>query len=158
MLNERLDLEGIGQQFNVTTIMNSWTRQSSYPIVRCTRIANGRIRLSQMPHPGLGSTRWKSHPIVVDSFSHDGWQTTGFHPWRHVSACMADTWNPDYGDSVFPAKQGWKQLLVRPQVREFPHAELYAVGSASIRPGRAGESCLCEDQCTAAITYLKLNT
>ena len=53
ILNERLDLKGMGRQFNVTTIMNSWTRQPSYPIVRCTRIANGRIRLSQMPHPGL---------------------------------------------------------------------------------------------------------
>ena len=53
ILNERLDLKGIGQQLNVTTIMNSWTRQPSYPIVRCTRIANGQIRLSQMPHPGL---------------------------------------------------------------------------------------------------------
>ena len=53
ILNERLDLKRIGQQFNVTAIMISWTRQPSYPIVRCTGIANGRIRLSQIPHPGL---------------------------------------------------------------------------------------------------------
>ncbi len=54
ILNERLDRnKEIGHSMNVTTIADSWTRQPSYPIVRCTRMTNGRIRLSQMPHPGL---------------------------------------------------------------------------------------------------------
>ena len=42
-----------GRSMNVTTIMNSWTGQPSYPIVRCARVGKGRIRLSQMPHSGL---------------------------------------------------------------------------------------------------------
>lgn len=42
----------IGRSMNVTAIMDSWTSQPSYPIVRCTRTSNGRIQLSQMPHPG----------------------------------------------------------------------------------------------------------
>ena len=41
-----------GRSMNVTTIMNSWTGQPSYPIVRCARVGKGRIRLSQMPHSG----------------------------------------------------------------------------------------------------------
>ncbi|KAK4026306.1 hypothetical protein OUZ56_015313 [Daphnia magna] len=41
----------IGRGMNVTKIMHSWTSQQSYPIVRCIRTGNGRVRLSQTPHP-----------------------------------------------------------------------------------------------------------
>jgi aminopeptidase N len=45
-----------GRTMNVTKIMNSWTHQPSYPIVRCSRSSiNGRIQLSQMPFPLLKS-------------------------------------------------------------------------------------------------------
>ena len=53
ILNEKIHRNReIGRSMNVTTIINSWTSQPSYPIVRCTRVGNNRIRLSQTPHPG----------------------------------------------------------------------------------------------------------
>ncbi len=56
ILNEQLHQDHeFGRTVNVTKIMNSWTHQPSYPIVRCSLAGNGRIRLSQMPFPLLRS-------------------------------------------------------------------------------------------------------
>ncbi|XP_046636046.1 thyrotropin-releasing hormone-degrading ectoenzyme-like [Daphnia pulicaria] len=56
ILNEQLHQDReFGRTMNVTKIMNSWTHQPSYPIVRCSLAGNGRIRLSQMPFPLLRS-------------------------------------------------------------------------------------------------------
>ena len=131
ILNERLDLKGMGRQFNVTTIMNSWTRQPSYPIVRCTRIANGRIRLSQMPHPGLldgnQAQLWWIPLAMTDGkqpdFSPDGmfprvWLTPGiltmeipfFPPSKDENTCSSGL---KYAN--FPT-QSFTQLVQRPFV------------------------------------------
>lgn len=52
ILNEKVhhDRE-FGRTMNVTKIMDSWTGQPSYPIVRCSLTGGGRIRLSQAPFP-----------------------------------------------------------------------------------------------------------
>ena len=63
-----------------------------------------REGLSQMFH--TKSTRWKSYSILLNSCR----QTTAFQPWRHLSVCLADTWNPDSEDSVFHARRRWKHL------------------------------------------------
>lgn len=56
ILNEQLHQNReFGRTMNVTEIMNSWTHQPSYPIVRCSLGSNGRITLSQMPFPLLKS-------------------------------------------------------------------------------------------------------
>lgn len=52
ILNEEIHQNReFGRGMNVTKIMNSWTTQDSFPIVRCFRTSNGRIKLSQLPHP-----------------------------------------------------------------------------------------------------------
>ena len=42
----------IGRQFSVTSIMESWTYQPSYPVVKCIRTNINRVLLSQIPFPG----------------------------------------------------------------------------------------------------------
>lgn len=71
-----------GRTMNVTKIMNSWTHQPSYPIVRCSRTSNGRVTLSQMPFPLLCSNSSQENalwwiPIAITDgkqpdFSHQG--------------------------------------------------------------------------------------
>lgn len=46
----------IGRQMNITTIMDSWTSQPSYPIIHCSRLENGRIRLSQSSYAQTSSS------------------------------------------------------------------------------------------------------
>jgi aminopeptidase N len=70
-----------GRGMNVTKIMNSWTTQDAYPIVRCTRMSDGRrIRLSQLPHPVLRN-------ITTDEHANRLW-------WIPIS--MTDASRPDF--------------------------------------------------------------
>lgn len=73
-----------GRTMNVTKIMNSWTGQPSYPIVRCSKTGDGRIRLSQEPFPmsynysshGKDTRLWWIPLAMTDAkrpdFSHGG--------------------------------------------------------------------------------------
>ena len=77
-----------GLGMNVTKIMNSWTTQDSYPIVRCSRTGNGRrIRLSQLPHP-------VHRNITSDEHANRLW-------WIPIS--MTDARRPDFSqEGVYP--------------------------------------------------------
>ena len=39
------------KEFNLTSIMDSWMTQNSYPLIRCFRSTSNRIQLSQSPFP-----------------------------------------------------------------------------------------------------------
>lgn len=88
IVNEKVhQFRNIGQQMNVTTIMDSWTKQPSYPIVSCTRLSNGRIKLSQMSHaqidPGNNATE-KNYtwwiPIAMTDARRPNFSPEGAYP------------------------------------------------------------------------------
>jgi hypothetical protein len=88
ILNEEIHQNrDFGRGMNITKIMNSWTTQQSYPIVRCSRISNGRIRLSQLPHP-------VQRNITSDENANHLW-------WIPIS--MTDANRPDFSlEGMYP--------------------------------------------------------
>ncbi len=64
----------IGNEFSVTKVMESWTNQPSYPIVRCCRSGNW-IRLTQKPFPirnkTVSSSLWWIPITLTDSSTDD---------------------------------------------------------------------------------------
>ena len=76
VLNEEFhrSQERINPQFNVRSIMNTWTRQNSYPIVHCEISGPGRIKLTQKPYPskhGNASALWWIPITLTDSIRVD---------------------------------------------------------------------------------------
>ena len=61
-----------GRQMSVHTIMNTWTRQGYFPIIRCewVDVSTRRIRVSQRPYPakeGNSSALWWVPIPLTDS-------------------------------------------------------------------------------------------